>query len=149
MKYLKEYNSNSDYDDVKQTLNDILLEIEDEGVKCKFGDISSTTRQKTQAYTISIDVNAKLTDREKRSGFLDLPEWFIESLARVEDYMKSNGFKTDYYIKLPSEWQMVVDLEELAECNSLVFTIFILTYNSDENPFTSIFGVRAASNPYR
>jgi hypothetical protein len=63
--------------------------------------------------------------------------------------MKSNGFKTDYYIKLPSEWQMVVDLEELAECNSLVFTIFILTYNSDENPFTSIFGVRAASNPYR
>jgi hypothetical protein len=140
MRYLREYNN---YDDVKQTLKDILLEIEDEDIRCEFRDLSKVN----QAYTFSIDVNTKL---KNRSGFLDLPDWFIESLLRAKDYMQSNGFKTDFYIKIPikyhqgPEWEMI-DLEELIKCKSLVFTIFMITYNTEESPLKRVAKFKAGS----
>lgn len=67
-----------------------------------------------------VEIDNKLTDKENRSGFLTLPNWFIDILSRIEEYIKSVGLNVYYSVRTPGEWINIDSLEDLTECRYLV-----------------------------
>jgi hypothetical protein len=123
MKYLDRFeNHYLMLTEVILTLEDILLELADEGITWKItpsGDIRKKILSmylrdivKTPAeFSITFDVNSNLS----KSAFLNLPEFFIDVLARIEDYIKSIGLNVMYSVKT-EEWLNIDNLDDLSEC---------------------------------
>jgi hypothetical protein len=130
MKYLDRFeNHYLMLTEVILTLEDILLELADEGITWKItpsGDIRKKILSmylrdivKTPVeFSITFDVNSSLT----KSAFLNLPEFFIDVLARIEDYIKSIGLNVLYSVRT-EEWLNIDNLDDLSECNYLVSKI--------------------------
>jgi len=137
MKYLDRFeNHYLKLSEIILTLEDILLELKDEGIEWVLtpnNDIRKkilsmylrdiVSRSGHTEFSLKFYVNSKLTDRVKRSGFLSLPDWFIDVLARIEDYINSIGLKVFYSVRIPGEWVNMDSLEDLSECGYLVSEI--------------------------
>jgi hypothetical protein len=137
MKYLDRFeNHYLKLSEIILTLEDILLELKDEGIEWVLtpnNDIRKkilsmylrdiVSRSGHTEFSLKFYVNSKLTDRVKRSGFLSLPDWFIDVLARIEDYINSIGLKVFYSVRIPGEWVNMDSLKDLSECGYLVSEI--------------------------
>ena len=130
MKYLDRFeNHYLMLTEVILTLEDILLELADEGITWKITPSDDIRKKILSMYlrdivkapaefSITFDVNSSLT----KSAFLNLPEFFIDVLARIEDYIKSIGLNVLYSVRT-EEWLNIDNLDDLSECNYLVSKI--------------------------
>lgn len=105
--YLQFINENHylDLSESIKTLNDICYDLKDEGisyyiqpdneikVKMLSLSLSGKIEPRNIDFYLKIDtVNRKLTDQVNRSGMFSAPEWFVDVLNRIEDYMSGIGF---------------------------------------------------------
>lgn len=150
MRYLKTYKLfESSFEVVKsmiETLQDLSQDFEDNNCKCRI-EPSNDIRIKVMAlrskgevfqdinmpFYIEIDIDRRvIAPNEKRTaygwvnnkrGFGPLPDWFIDSCKRIEDYMQSEGFKTLPSIRYGTDWENLESIDELAEQQSLIYKV--------------------------
>jgi hypothetical protein len=72
-------------------------------------------------FYIDIDTT-NLRDKIKRSGSLDLPEWFREVILRIEGYLSSQGYEMTISIRLPGAWEEM-SIDDLMNFHGHVFNI--------------------------
>lgn len=111
--YLQFINENHylDLSECIKTLNDICYDLKDEGisyhiqpdneikVKMLSLSLSGKIEPRNIDFYLNIDtVNRKLTDQVNRSGMFSTPEWFVDVLNRIEDYMSGIGFGVLYTV---------------------------------------------------
>ena len=77
-------------------------------------------------FYINILPNQELTDKVKRSGALDLPEWFGEIIRRVEDYMTSLGYQMIISVKQPGRWEVMDTIDDLMNCHWHIYNIRLM-----------------------
>lgn len=137
MKYLKSYklfeSRFSELKEVISTIKDICQEFEDNN--CSYNiEPSNDIRIKVMAlqgkgevfqdinmpFYLEINIDRKICQDEKRSGFGPFPEWFIETCRRIEDFMLSEGFKTLPSIKYPVDWENLDTVDELEDVSGLI-----------------------------
>lgn len=140
MKYIKLFENFrlNDVSNIMLEIRDLCYELDDEGISWKIypdteirknilsfqlRDLLNKESGDKVIFYLDIDVNNKLTDRNKRSGMLDLPQWFIEFLTRVEDSMSYYNFKTIPSVRLPGDRQYLDNIDELSEFKGLVWSI--------------------------
>jgi hypothetical protein len=125
--------------DVMLGLRDLAYELDDEGVNWRLEpDLDNDIRKnilsfylrklldesrKDIKFFLDVMVDKPLTDKTKRSGMFSAPEWFIDFLQRVIDYMDGFGFKTFISVRIPSDVVWIDDLEELSEWTGLAYSI--------------------------
>lgn len=150
MRHLKTYDKLfearfEEFREVVHVIKDICQEFEDANCYCeitpkddiKLNIVSLKSRghlgSLSQPFflTISIDRRIIVTD-DKRSGFGEFPEWFIENCRRIEDYMKDQGFETLTSVRYPTDW-VNLDLDELSEQTGLI-QVVKLEFKSNETP---------------
>jgi hypothetical protein len=74
-------------------------------------------------FYIEIDIDRRIiTPDEKRSGFGSLPDWFIDNCRRIEDYMKSEGYKTHISKRYAMDWENI-SMDELVEQSDLIYKV--------------------------
>jgi hypothetical protein len=131
----------SSYDDMKSivdNLRDLCHEFEDNACHVKI-EPSNDIRIKVIAlskrgsafnninlpFYIEIDIDRRIiTPDESRSGFGSLPDWFIDNCRRIEDYMKSQGYKTYISKRYAMDWENI-SMDELVEQSDLIYKVLI------------------------
>jgi hypothetical protein len=139
MKYLRRYKlfeaRFTEFKEIVTTIKDICQDFEDFNCHCEIfpkDDIKlNIVSLKSRGYigsidmpfylTISINPRIKIQD-ENRSGFYQLPEWFIENCKRIEDYMGSVGFETLPSVRFAADWMNLESIDDLEE-NSLIYKV--------------------------
>ncbi len=133
-----ESNFESSYDDMKSivdNLKDLSQEFSDNGCQCRI-EPSNDIRIKVMAlrtnnrfsdinlpFYIEIDIDRRIiTPDESRSGFGPLPDWFIDNCRRIEDYMKSEGYKTYISKRYAMDWENI-SMDELVEQSDLIYKV--------------------------
>lgn len=111
MRHIKTYKLFEGLDnDIISTLKDICLEFEDNDCSYTIGEYY----EKSDYFYIEIDIYA----------YLELPSWFVDTCRVIEDYMKSEGYKTLPAINYAYDWinlDKVDDLDE--EFDSSVYRV--------------------------
>lgn len=145
MKWLKVYSkfesmtNNSDrrnFWNMIEDLKDTLLFFSDNGCQSKLfpqDDIGlniirlkgkSHLQSITIPFYVEIDIDRVIISIDKnRSGFGPLPDWFIENCRRIEDLMKSFGYKTQPSIRYAVDWEHFDSIDELSEQQSLIYKV--------------------------
>lgn len=115
-----------------KVLHDICYELKDEGLtyhiqpdnEIKVRMLSLVLNDKIEPrkldFHLEIDTIGKLTDSVKRSGMFSTPDWFMEILQRVDDYMTSLGFSVKYSVYHPYGWKQLNSINELDEVSGIV-----------------------------
>jgi len=137
MKHLKSYklfeSRFSELKEVISTIKDICQEFEDNNCNYQI-EPSNDIRIKVMAlqgkgevfqdinmpFYLEIDIDRRICQDEKRSGFGPFPEWFIETCRRIEDFMSSEGFETIPSIKYPVDWENLDTIDELEDVSGLI-----------------------------
>lgn len=137
-KSLKESNHYLDLSESIKVLHDICYELKDEGVEyyiqpdneVKVRMLSLVLNGKIEPrkldFHLSIFTTGKLTDKVKRSGMFSAPDWFIEILKRVEDYVSTLGFSVKCLVYHPKPiskilvWKSLNSIEELSQLSGIV-----------------------------
>jgi len=138
MKHLKSYklfeSRFSELKEVISTIKDICQEFEDNN--CSYYiEPSNDIRIKVMAlqgkgevfqdinmpFYLEINIDRRIIKQDdKRSGFGPLPEWFIETCKRIEDFMLSEGFNTLPSVKYTIDWENFESIDELEEQTGLI-----------------------------
>jgi hypothetical protein len=148
MKHIKSYRLfESRFVELKEvvsTIKDICQEFEDNNCFCKVfpqGDIKlkivsikKSSYWDYNTFYLEIDINRRIisTD-ENRTGLGSLPEWFIETCRRLEDYMLSEGFETKPSVRYGTDWENFETIDELSEVIGLIYKVK-LEFISNEIP---------------
>lgn len=115
-----------------KVLHDICYELKDEGVEyyiqpdneVKVRMLSLVLNDKIEPrkldFHLEIHTTGKLTDKVKRSGMFSAPDWFIEILKRVEDYVSTLGFSVKCLVYHPYGWKPLNSIEELSQVSGIV-----------------------------
>jgi hypothetical protein len=137
MKYLKKYKlfeSNFlEFKEIVSTIKDICQEFEDNNCHCDIepkDDIKLNILSKKKRgyfngtivkFYVDINIDRRICQDVKRSGSIlypvSLPEWFIETCKRIDDFMESEGFRTSPSINyLGGSWENFLYIEDLNDC---------------------------------
>lgn len=112
-----------------KVLHDICYELKDEDLEyyiqpdneVKVRMLSLVLNDKIEPrkldFHLEIDTTGKLV---KRSGMFSAPDWFIEILKRVEDYVSTLGFSVKCLIFHPYRWRSLNSIEELSQVSGIV-----------------------------
>ena len=142
MKYLTnykifEYRDYKEMNEIISNLKDMSLEFEDNECSVKLNTksdihlklLSLQVRDMVKSiptvpFYLEIDVNIKIiSGDDSRRGYESLPDWFINSCKIIEDYMSSEGFKTDYSVRYATDWENFNSIEELASLEALIYNV--------------------------
>ena len=138
MKHIKSYRLfESRFVELKEvvsTIKDICQEFEDNNclckifpqdyIKLKIVSIKKSTYWKYDTFYLEIDINRRIiSPDENRTGFGSLPEWFIETCRRLEDYMLSEGFETKPSVRYGTDWENFETIDELSEVIGLIYKV--------------------------
>jgi hypothetical protein len=133
----------SSYDDMKSIVDnliDLSQEFSDNGCHVKI-EPSNDIRIKVMALrTISSpDPSSNLpffieiiTPNETRTDSRKLPDWFIDSCRRIQDYMNSEGYKTYISKRYAIDWENLESVDELAVGEDLIYKVRLEFESSQE-----------------
>jgi hypothetical protein len=71
-------------------------------------------------FYLEINIDRRICQDEKRSGFGPFPEWFTETCRRIEDFMLTEGFKTLPSVRYPVDWEKLDTIDELEDVSGLI-----------------------------
>lgn len=105
-------------------LKDLCLEFEDNNCTADVWSGKLNPNFVVRKFYVEIDIDTRIiTQDEKRSGFGPLPDWFIDSCRRIEDYMRSEGYKTLPAIRYATDWENINTIDELANVEDLIYKV--------------------------
>lgn len=139
MKYLKPYKLFEsrflEFREIISTIKDICQEFEDNNCKCEIephDDIQlNIASLKSRGHLSSIKVNFYLDINIDWRIFKDdyqatqgkIPEWFIETCKRIENFMSDEGFKTLPSVEYPTDWENFESIDELEYTIGFIHTV--------------------------
>jgi hypothetical protein len=142
MKHIKTFEK-FNFNSIKEVIDDLrflLLELKDNNIYYRIdpnddisikilslhlkGDVlDSDTKVKMPNFSLTIYVNKEL---KSKTGLLDFPDWFKDTLERVESFMSDYNLNCLYSVTYPGGDILNLDsINELFELNGLEDTIII------------------------
>lgn len=134
MKYISDYRlfESKNFKDVHEIisyLKDMSLEFQDNecdvlimpnndiGIKTLSLNLRGMLSSVITPFYIEINTNIKTMDYEP------LPDWFIDNLEIISNYMESEGFRISYSVRYGTDWENFNSIEELASLEALIYRV--------------------------
>jgi hypothetical protein len=139
MNHLKSYKlfESKNFKDIKeiiQNLEDMSLEFKDndcdvliipnDDIKVKklslnLRDLVTSFRQE---FYLEVSLSKSIL-KYSNGGYESLPDWFVDQLRIISDYMESEGFRISYSVRYGADWENFNSIDELASLEALIYRV--------------------------
>lgn len=139
MKYISDYNlfESKNFKDVHEiisNLKDMSLEFQDNecdvliipnndiGIKTLSLNLRGMLSSVTKPFYLEINVSKSIL-KYSAGGYEPLPDWFIDNIEIISNYMESEGFRISYSVRYGTDWENFNSIEELASLEALIYRV--------------------------